>query len=414
MAFGLSAGAATLLSAGVGAAGSYLSSKNAAKNTTSTNQQQLDPRMDAMLWGKDGQTGLLDKYQGYLDQPQSQALQGYGKAAGDYLNAYGAQDMGAIHNTANSVIGGNSAALASLPAYAVGNQVQAPGQNNIDLTGSYNSLVNGDPGNNPYLTGAIQKGINQSSNAFGNMVTDAKNATNDVLGSIRGNSVLAGQYGGSRQGLAEGKAIESMNTQLGRAASQFGQNNTDAAVAAQAGAYDADRNRQLSATQGLGAQQYNVASQNAATKNAAEFTNVGNSFDASKFNAGTVNSVNAQNTGAALNGAGLLGNAMNGAYTTATNADNYDINRATQVNGLLAPYLNANSKSTSSQPLYQNTGGNILGGALMGGQLAGMFGGGSGGTGVFNVPSSVDNMAKTIGGQQLPINTSGFGGFFGV
>jgi hypothetical protein len=397
-------------SAAVTAGGSYLASKNAPKSMTSTNQQQLDPRIDKMLFGKDGQTGLLDKYQGYLDQPQNPALQGYGKAAGDYLNAYGAQDMGAMRDAAMKTMGGNGAALASIPAYAQGNQVQAPGQNNIDLTGSYNSLVNGEAGNNPYLTGAIQKGINQSNNAFGNMVTDAKAATQDVLGSIRGNSVLSGQYGGSRQGLAEGKAIESMNTQLGRAASQFGQNNTDAAVAAQAGAYNMDRDRQLAATQGLGAQQYNVAGQNAATKNAAEFMNVGNAVDTSKFNAGTVNSVNAQNTGAALGGAGLLGGLGSQAYGTAQNADNAGINRATQVNGLLAPYMTANQSSTNTQPLYQNTAGNVLGGAMAGLGLYNQFkgmGGPQGGTSMFNVPSSVDNMAATIGNQKLPINLPG-------
>lgn len=383
---------------GSGGGGGSSGGGGSASNLTVTAQDKLDPRADKMLWGENGKGGLLSQYQGYLNQPQSQALQNFGTASGDYLTQYGKQDLGAIRGAAQGLMTGNTAptfgahmvgpAAANIGSYASGNMVQAPRQNNLDLTGSYNSLINGAPGANPYLTGAIQKGINQSSNAFGNMVTDAKNATQDVLGSVRGNSVLAGQYGGSRQGIAEGRAIDSMNTNLARAASQFGQNNTDAALAAQAGAYDADRNRQLSATQGLGAQQYGVALQDANTKNAAEFMNVGNAWDNSKFNAtlqqqsnlanqnaaqqtfmanqASQLQTNAQNNAAATNGAGLLGSALNYANNAATAQDNYGINRATEVNGLLAPYLSLNGSSTKSQPLYQNNGAGAAGGGLLG------------------------------------------------
>jgi hypothetical protein len=408
--FGVSATtAAALASAGATAYSAYKSGKGPSQQT-STQQQQLDPRLDKMLFGQNGSGGLLDKYQGYLDQPQSAALQGYGKSAGDYLNSYGGSGFGQIQNAASGLMQPKDAKMADLLGYAVGNQVQAPGQNNINLSGSYDSLINGQPGNNPYLTGAIQKGINQSSNAFGNMVTDAKNATQDVLGSIRGNSVLTGQYGGSRQGLAEGKAIDSMNTNLARAASQFGQNNTDAAVAAQAGAYDADRNRQLSATQGLGGQQYATAIQNANTKNAAEFLNVGNLWDASKTNAAMTNQQMQANNQATTAGAGILSGLMGQAYGTAQNADNAGINRASQVNGLLSPYLGANQSQTSTNPVYQNTTGNVLGGAMAGLGLYNQFkgmGGPAGGTSMFAAPSSVDNMAATIGNQQLPISLPG-------
>lgn len=396
-----------------GAVGGLLGSRDTPSSMTATNQQKIDPRMDTMLWGKDGQGGLLSQYQAYLNQPQSQALQNYGKSAGDYLNNNGAADMGAIRNAATGLLGGASAPLvsattASIPSYAVGSQVQAPAQNSMDLTGSYNSLINGPAGANPYLTGAIQKGINQSTNAFGNMLTDAKAATQDVLGSVRGNSVLAGQYGGSRQGLAEGKAIDSMNTNLARAAAQFGQNNTDAAVAAQAGAYDADRNRQLAATQGLGAQQYATAFQNANTANQAEFMNVQNQLDVSKYNAGLGQQanlanqqaqlgMNGQNNSAALGGAGLLGGLASQAYGTAQNADNAGINRATQVNNLLTPYLGANRSSTDTQPLYQNQANNVAGGLLGGLQMSGLLGGGSTTSGGATKGGLLDLFGSTFG-----------------
>lgn len=376
-----------------GALGGLASGSNQPKSQTSTTQQQLDPRISQMLFGDGGANkGLLAQYQGLLDQPRSQAGQNFANANANYLSNNGGADLDAARNAAYGAMQGNQApqsagATASLPAYAQGTQVQAPSQNNIDLSGSYNSLINGAPGANPYLTGSIQKGINQSSNAFGNMVTDAKAATQDVLGSIRGNSVLAGQFGGSRQGIAEGKAFDSMNTNLARAASQFGQNNTDAAVAAQAGAYDADRNRQLAATQGLGAQQYGVAQQNTAYQQQAQMQNVQNSLDVSKtnaglaqnnqqFNAGLQQQNNAQNNSSNLAGAGLLSGLLGQASGQVNANDSWKLNQAQGVNSLLAPYLSANSSQTNTQPLYNSPVGNAVGGAMLGGQLAGLFGGG--------------------------------------
>jgi len=418
--------------AAIGAVSSYMSSKNSAKAAGKAGQ--LDPRIDRTIFGGEGDRGLLSQYRDLFEQPRSNGAQSFANANEAYLGAYGANDLGASRDAAYKAMQGTTAptmqaaqtgaassngaqsagALISGPAWAVGSDVKAPSQNNIDLSGSYNSLINGAPGSNPYLTGSIQKGINQSTNAFGNMVTDAKAATQDVLGSIRGNSVLAGQFGGSRQGIAEGKAIDSMNTNLARAASQFGQNNTDAAVSAQAGAYNTDRDRQLAATQGLGAQQYGVAQQNAATKNQAEFTNVANhnnilqnnasmtqqnnQFNAGlaqqtgQFNAGLGQqaglanqqaqlATNAQNNSSNLAGAGLL-SGLTGQASAQVNAnDNWKLDRTQAVNSLLQPYL---AGSPTQNPVSANGAGSALGGGLMGlqlgSQLGGLFGGSSGAT----------------------------------
>lgn len=412
-----------------GAIGGAVSGSGQPKSQTSTVQQQMDPRISAMLFGDgtDANKGILSQYQGMLNAPRSDAALGFANASGGYLGNAGA-DMGASRDAAYRAMQGNQApmmqasqtngqmisngAQTTLPAYASGSMVQAPSQNNLNLSGSYDSLINGQAGNNPYLTGAIQKGINQSSNAFGNMLTDAKSATQDLLGNVRGGAIASGQYGSSRQGLAEGKTIDSFNTNMSRAASQFGQNNTDAAVAAQAGAYDADRNRQLSATQGLGAQQYGVASQDANTRNQAEFMNVGNSYDAAKTNAnmtlqngqfnaslgqqnnqfnaglqqqsGLANqqsqlSTNAQNNGNNLAGAGLLSGLLGQASGQVNYNDGYALNQAQGVNSLLSPYLGGQRSGTSSQtdPLYSSTIGNALGGAGLGSMLGGLFGSGT-------------------------------------
>jgi len=397
-----------------GALGGAISGSGQPKSQTSTTQQQLDPRISNMLFGTGGQQGLLGQFQGLLNTPQSDASKNWSQTNANYLNQNGGADLSAVRGAANGLLSGNAAPQAASvapttathmnsPAWATGNMVKAPGQNNMDLTGSYDRFINGTPGANPYLDKSIDGAIAQNRLGFQQLQDDStKNLMQNIMPSIRSNSVLAGQYGGSRQGIAEGNAIGTQQTELARAASQFSQNATNAAVGAKANAYETDSNRALSATQGLGAQQYGVAQQDAATKNQAEFMNVGTHNDVLKTNAGLAQNANqfnaglqqqtnlanlqaqltnnGQNNSSAAVGGGLLSGLL-GQTSGAVNAqDNYGINKAQGVNSLLAPYLGANSSTTNSQPLYSNPTGNALGGALMGGQLAGMFGGSSSGS----------------------------------
>ncbi|MEH6435771.1 hypothetical protein [Massilia sp. DD77] len=394
---------AAVIGAGGALAGGLIASKGAKDAARAqADSGKLDPRIEAMLFGKDGQQGLLDRYKGMLDTPQSAAGQNFGTANSNYINSNAGADLDAARYAAYTAMGGKSAPQAGISAYAVGSDVQAPGQNNLNLSGSFNSLINGAPGSNSYLTGAIQKGINQSSNAFGNMMTDAKSATQDLLGNIRGGSIAAGQFGGSRQALAEGKAIDSFNTNMSRAASQFGQNNTDAAVAAQAGAYDADRNRQLAATQGLSGQQYGVAQQNAQTKNAAEFMNVGNTQQTNLANLGAQLQTNGQNNSSSLAGAGLLSGLLGGASTAVNAQDNWGLSRAQGVNSLLAPFM---ANTPTQQPVSSNSGAAALGGGLaglsFGNSLAGLFGGPSGATSL-RTTGSAGNLLTNPGTLSMP------------
>lgn len=358
---------------------------------TTTNQQKLDPRIDGMLFGSNGQGGLLSQYQSYLNQPQSQPLQQYGQAAGDYLNNYGGADMGAIRGAATGLMHGNSAPQAAATPLATGNMVQAPSQNNVDLSSAYDHMINGNAGANPYLTNSLQSAVNMTNASFQKNQTDlTNNLTRNILPSLRSNSVLAGQYGGSRQGIAEGNALSDFTNQLTNSNLQLGLANSANTTGQQANAFNQGQDRALSAMQGLGAQQYATAFQNANTKNQAEFMNVGNAQQSNLANQQAQLQTNAQNNGAALGGAGLLGGLSGSAYGTATNNQNYGINRASQVNGLIAPFLGATGTSTTSQPLYQNTSGNVLGGAMLGGQLSGLLGSLSGGSSsLYNTPSSV-------------------------
>lgn len=303
--------------------------------------------------------GLLDQGMDYLNKPQSAGLQAVGQSAdASLLNNYakdqetqrwgaanlmtakdapqmqsaqslGVSQMGAAQGllsataapTAYNTQAANSAKVGA-PQSVSASTVNAPSQNNLDLSGAYNSFINGESGNNPYLTGAIQKGINQSKTAFENMQTDAtRNLTENVLGNIRGGAVSSGQYGGSRQGLAESNAVKDFSTQMGRAVSQFGQNNTDAAVAAQSNQYGQDQANKLNALNTLSGQQYGVAGQNAqmgqqaAMQNAqmgqqAQMQDAQNQQQTNMFNAGNQTAanrdlfgasqqVNLSNTGAA-------------------------------------------------------------------------------------------------------------------
>lgn len=346
--------------------GAY-STRKAGKDAAAAQEKanQGDPRVSGILHGSGkGDPGLLAHYQGMLSKPQNTALDQYGQANLNYLST-APGDMLGIRDAAQGLIKGNQAPTIANAAWAQGSMVDAPKQNNMDLTGSYNSFINGDRGGNTRLTQAIQGGIDQSKNAFSQMQGNAtENLMENIMPSIRSNSVLSGQYGGSRQGIAEGNAIGDFAKAQQQTINQFGQNNTNAAVGAQANAYETDANRALSATQGLGAQQYGVASQNANTKNAAEFGNVNQMLDISKSNAQFQQANNALNQSGAQAGSGMLSGLLGNAYGVGQNQDNYGINQATKVNNLMQPYLSQNP----TQPVAptSNPVGGALGGAMMG------------------------------------------------
>jgi hypothetical protein len=333
--------------------------------------------------------GLLGRFSGLLDTPQNQAMLDYGTASGNYLTR-NSGDMERMREAALGLMQGRNAPTMNA-ANVNAAQINAPSQSNLNLRPAYDRMIYGDSAQNPYLTGAIQKGINQSNYAFGNMMRDStRNLLENVLPGIRGGAILNGTFGSSRQGIAEGKALQSFNDSMNRAATQYGMNNTDSAVAAQAGAYDNGQGRALAAMQGLGSQQYDQAVQNAGYQQQANLANAGYQQQANinNLNANlSTNSMNSANTQAGMQGLnGLLGNA----YANAGGQDSYNLNKASKVSGLLAPYVGLNGTSTQTQPLYENKGGGILGGALAGGTIGKMFGGGGGGLWMDPQGSAID------------------------
>lgn len=372
---------AAWISAGVGL---YSATKGSKQSGSSTETKELDPRAQAMLYGDgtDANKGLLSQYQGYLNQPQSAGSAAFGGQAQQWLGNNGGNTLNQLQAGAGNLLNSNYAAPQAgaqginIPSAMKASSVNAPSQNGLDLSGAYDKVINGNAGANPYLTNALQAGVDQTNTAFAKNQTDlTNNLQRNILPGISSNAVLAGQYGGTRQGIAQGNAISDFTNQMNSSNTAMGQANSANTLGAQAQAFNQGQDRSLAAMQGLSGQQYGVASQNAALSQAARTQNQNVELNATQFNAGQqqqsnqfnasqqgqTNALNSQNHQAGLAGmGGLLSNASG----YATNQDNSGINRATQVNGLLSPYLSLGG-STSS-PIYQNTGANLLGGAAAG------------------------------------------------
>lgn len=340
--------------------------------TNNTTTQTIDPRIADILFPNGG-GGLLDKITGQLSTPEKGGLSSFGQASDNYLGTFGQGDLERMRMSAFDLQDKNQQAPNMGAASTMASTINAPSQNNLNLNQAYQDTIYGDPAQNPYLTGAIGKGINQSNTAFQNMLTDStRNLTENILPSIRSGAQANGGYGGSRQAITEGRALNDYSTQIGRALSQYGQNNTDAAVGAQAGAYDAGKNRALSAMSGLSGNQYNVAGQNAGFQQQSNLTNAGFQQQANVNNQQSQQDTNRLNSANHIAGLGANSGLLGAAAGYATNNDAYGLNRVGRVAGMVQPFtgLGGSTSSTGTNtnytPTYSNTAGNVIGGITAG------------------------------------------------
>lgn len=372
--------ASGLLGGLAGAAGG--SSK--AGDQTITTRQEIDPRMASILYGPNGNDGFLSRILGQADTAQRPGMASFGTGIDSYLNDWGTNNFMSSQQAAQRLQGSNirppemEAARIDPTAAMRSAQIQAPSQNATNLAPAYQDMVYGQPGANPFLTGAIQRGINQSTNAFNDQLSGVtRNLTENVLPSIRSGARVSGSYGGNREALAQGKALDTFNTQMGQALQRFGQGNTDAAVAAQAGAYDTDRSRALAAMSGLGAQQYGVASQQAGLDQQANMANYQGDLQRAmreaefrmqkdQTNINAVLDTNRLNSANQLSGINASSGLLGQAYNIGQNTDAYDLNKVGKVSGLLQPYTGLGGSTTQTQPLYENKVGGALSGAAAG------------------------------------------------
>ncbi len=309
----------------------------------------------------------------------SGALEGYNaqRDVGNYLvnnllsgQSGGGSAMPTSHSIAGSYgVGGTSYGRDPMPTAAAVPQVQSDG----GYSDAMSQILSGQA-NNPML-GQISQDIAN---------TTTQNLQRNVLPGIRSGAALAGGYGGSRQGVAEGLAISDMNNQLIQAQNQlYGQ----AHEAAQGRM--AQMTGQLSA-QDLAAQQANAANSLAAQGQANDWLLGNRGIDAqmAQASASMANSASNRDLGFAelafkqrqadisnaLTGAGVLGSAsqiplsnMQGLYNVGNTFQGAPMQNLQQYSQNLLPWSGLGATQVNTQP---GGGGNPIGGA-MGGALAG-------------------------------------------
>lgn len=368
--------------AAIGATASYLGSKQQAKAAQQGATQQVDPRIASILFGDGGSSGLLNRFQGLLDQPQTLGSQVAGQLSSNYLAGAAPDDVTAIRNASLGLINNqpgaqrfDSPGIAN-PLWVTGERINAPSQGDLNLSPAFQNFIYGNAAENPYLLRSLGAGVDLASAGFRSNVGDITDALQrNVLPGIRGGAIMSGQYGGSRQGIAEGNALSDFTRQLTNAANQQGLAQTQGILGAQTQTFNQGQDRALAALTNLSGQQFGRASQEAQMAQQAQLANqaAGNEFvrsnQAAQLQTNALNSQNALQSNAQANaariaGTGALSGLLGQMYGYNQNAQNADLARAQGVSGLLSPFIGVNQSTT--QPVYQNTGANVLGGAAAG------------------------------------------------
>lgn len=299
-------------------------------------------------------------------------------------------------------------------------------QGAADPTKALQSLLSGQV-NSPYL--------GQQANAITSDIT--RNLQENILPSMRDSAVASGQYGGSRQGILESKALSNVSRDTAGALSNlFG------------GAYENAQNRMQSTAGQLNDQAGNIAVNNAGRADAAGQFNISNAFDASKFNANNALNTQQFNSNNADRNISRQLDVNKFNTTSRTNQNQFDANNAINVgqfNANLGLRNNDQQQAFNQQNLQNRTNGlnlfNQVGNAqdqnfqslfnTLGAQdkykqnnlnnYADLVLRGSGLGGSQSVPGSGGNMASNIFGgalaggqfQNLWNQNSGGGGFSG-
>ena len=270
----------------MGLFGSLFGSKN---KTKSSNEPWATARNN--ITGEGGATGIIPEAERIYEQgawnPNMQAGSDfYGNVlAGRYNSPYFNQ----VNNVGiKAMTGGFDPKItraADISPQSVDLTQARAGQGVLDPTNAMRQMLSGIP-NNPYL--------DQQAGAITNMLT--RNVNENVMPGIRSSAIAGGQYGGSRQGIAEGLATSRLNQDLAPALTNL-----------YGGAYENAQGRMFGTASGLNQQAENVAT-----------GNVDRDFQSQQFNANLGLQNNAQEMQRAqqsLNargaGLGLLSQGMN-------------------------------------------------------------------------------------------------------
>ncbi len=372
-------GAQPFLVGGPGAQGVFPESNRIYQQSQSNKENQA---------GNNAQYGAIlnQRDNGYYDDINQGAKNALGGYFNPKISAVGETDrvdpVGVERVSARGVNPGN-----------VNIQKARKDQGELDPTNALGRLLGGQV-TNPY--------IQNMSNAVTNQI--GRNFSENVAPSIRSNAVASGQYGGSKQGIAEGLAMSRMNQDIAQAVAPL-----------HANAYESAQNRMLQTGGMLNQQAQNVTENNVNRNFQAQDINARNQLQAdlsnssnllqaglnnaqrdqarNQFNAnlGLQNNsqemqranqdMNSRMVGLQALGMGQALQDQNYANQTqlTQQPQNYDWDQLNRYASIITPGAGLGGSSTSSQPSFNNPLLSAGGGALSGAAL-GPWGAAAGGT----------------------------------
>jgi len=331
----------------------------------------------AKMYGQGGITGdqqnAVDLYRNFvMNQATGPDMQYASQGAGDVMRGAFDANFGPV---ANAQYGNINASQNSL------NQARQA-QGALDPTQAMRQMLSGQP-NNPYL--------NQQAQAITGALT--RNMQENVMPGIRSEALASGQYGGSRQGIAEGLAASRLNQDLAPALTNLYGN-----------AYESAQQRMYGASNALNDQAFQNSAMNTNLRQQTNQFNAQNNMTNSQFNAnlGLQNNQqmmqrNQQNLQGRLQGLDALNQVNNmqnqnfNDYFTASRMPQ-DINWQNLMNysGIMQPGSNLGSQMT--QTAGKNRLASGLGGAMSGAAAGAMIG---------SVVSVVGTAVGALGGAIL-------------
>lgn len=312
---------------------SIFGSKKTTKETSQTDP--WEPAIPYLTKGLENAQGVYDRYKD-LSKDQT-----------DYLNwgkTYSAERLGSgiygqMNDAARNLIAGNYTPELGTPqgvtAINADPTAARAAQGAVDPTMALSKSLSGQV-DNPQLAAMAAAATRGMQRSYGDAVEDSTRAlTEDILPQIRSGAISSGGYGGSRQGIAEGKALAARETQLGRNARDLGIASGDAAANLYGQAYESAQNRMASTADSLDSRAQQVG-----------MFNAGQNLDAQKFNAQLELQKNDQamdrarlQTGQMESGAGMFGQQGDMQQADTDELLKYAGYPATWEMGLLSPYI---------------------------------------------------------------------------
>lgn len=151
--------------------------------------------------------------------------------------------MGAANMNAPQPANANAPAAAPRPATATSGPAAPQAMARPDASGAVSRVLSGQV-DNPQLAAMADAATRQGQRTYQDAVQDSADSfTRTIDPSIRSGAQLSGQYGGNRQGIAQGLALAEREKQLGRAARDLGIASTDATAGLYGRAYESAQDR---------------------------------------------------------------------------------------------------------------------------------------------------------------------------